>query len=217
MAYKIVIDAGHGGFDLGASYNGRKEKDDALLLAFSVGRILENAGVDVEYTRVSDIYNSPLEKAAMANNSGADLFLSIHRNASGTPNKATGVEVLVYDDTGIKSDIASSINSNLSDIGFRNRGTKVRQDLVVLKQTTMPALLVEAGFIDNDSDNALFDDKINSIADAIANGILENIDMGNLLHTPYYRVQIGEFSSLDEAYSIHDKLLANGFDSFIIT
>ena len=53
MAYRIVIDAGHGGSDLGASYNGRNEKDDNLRLALAVGQILENNGIDVVYTRTS--------------------------------------------------------------------------------------------------------------------------------------------------------------------
>ena len=65
MAYRIVIDPGHGGSDWGASYEGRKEKDDNLNLALAVGRILQNNGVDIEYTRTDDVYNTPLEKAMM--------------------------------------------------------------------------------------------------------------------------------------------------------
>ena len=56
MAYKIVLDAGHGGTDPGAVYNGRNEKDDNLALAQAVGKILEDNGVDVVYTRTEDIY-----------------------------------------------------------------------------------------------------------------------------------------------------------------
>lgn len=63
MAYKIMIDAGHGGRDPGAVYNGRQEKDDVLELALAVGQILEDAGLDVEYTRTTDVYESPSEKA----------------------------------------------------------------------------------------------------------------------------------------------------------
>ena len=65
MAYTIVIDPGHGGSDWGAAYEGRKEKDDNLNLALAVGRILENNGINVEYTRTDDVYNTPLEKAMM--------------------------------------------------------------------------------------------------------------------------------------------------------
>lgn len=70
----VVIDAGHGGSDFGAAYLGRKEKDDTLRLALAVGNILEENGVNVIYTRTSDVYTSPAGKAAMANASGADYF-----------------------------------------------------------------------------------------------------------------------------------------------
>ena len=66
MAYKIVLDAGHGGTDPGAVYNGRNEKDDNLALAQAVGKILEDNGVDVVYTRTEDIYQTPFEKARIA-------------------------------------------------------------------------------------------------------------------------------------------------------
>ena len=56
MAYSIMVDAGHGGErDPGAVYNGRQEKDDALRLALAVGEILQNHGIDVEYTRTTDV------------------------------------------------------------------------------------------------------------------------------------------------------------------
>ena len=60
MAYKIIIDPGHGGSDSGATYNGRQEKDDALRMAMAVGDLLKNAGFDVVYTRTTDVYNTPL-------------------------------------------------------------------------------------------------------------------------------------------------------------
>ena len=82
MAYKIILDPGHGGSDPGATFNGRQEKDEALGLAMSVGKLLENAGFDVAYTRTTDIYNTPFEKATIANNMGGDLFVSFHRNSA---------------------------------------------------------------------------------------------------------------------------------------
>lgn len=81
MAVKIVIDAGHGGYDAGATYNGRREKDDTLALALAVGEILEAQGYDVVYTRTDDVYDSPVQKARIGNESGADFFVSIHRNS----------------------------------------------------------------------------------------------------------------------------------------
>lgn len=76
MAYKVIIDAGHGGADFGATYNGRKEKDDNLDLALAVGNILSQNGIDVVYTRTTDVYQTPFEKAALANEAGADFFIS---------------------------------------------------------------------------------------------------------------------------------------------
>lgn len=175
MAKKVVIDAGHGGEDWGASYNGRKEKDDNLNLAFAVGSILEANGVDVVYTRVDDVYDTPFTKATKGNNANADYFISIHRNASNTPGTGSGVQALVYDNSGIKTQIAKNINKELVDLGFKDLGVVERPNLVVLKRTKMPAVLVEAGFIDNDNDNLLFTTKFDEIAAGIAAGVLDTI------------------------------------------
>lgn len=76
MPYTIVIDAGHGGSDPGAVYEGRREKDDNLSLAIAVGELLSRQGVSVIYTRTTDVYQTPFEKAQMANQADADfLFL----------------------------------------------------------------------------------------------------------------------------------------------
>ena len=173
--YKVALDAGHGGSDPGAVYNGRQEKDDTLDLTLAVGDILKKNGVDIFYTRTTDEYETPFKKATDANNSGADLFISIHRNSSETPNQYSGVESLVFNDTGLKAEVARNINNQLEDVGFKNLGVDVRKNLVVLKRTKMPAVLVEAGFINNAKDNYLFDQEFDKIANAIADGILESI------------------------------------------
>lgn len=176
--YRIALDAGHGGSDPGAVYKGRQEKDDTLDLTLAVGDILKKNGIDVYYTRTTDEYETPFKKATDANNSGADLFVSIHRNSSKNPNQYSGVETLVYSDTGLKAEVARNINNQLEDAGFKNLGVDERKNLVVLKRTKMPAVLVEAGFINNDKDNYLFDEEFDSIAQAIADGILESIPSG---------------------------------------
>ena len=150
--YKIAVDAGHGGSDYGATYNGRAEKDDNLKLALAVGDILEKNGIDVVYTRTTDEYETPFKKATDANDAKADYFVSIHRNSSPTPNQYTGVETLVYNNSGIKSQMAANINSELEKAGFKNLGITERPNLVVLKRTKMPAVLVEASFINNDKE-----------------------------------------------------------------
>lgn len=173
--YKVALDAGHGGSDPGAVYNGRQEKDDTLDLTLAVGDILKKNGIDVFYTRTTDEYETPFKKATDANNSGADLFVSIHRNSSETPNQYSGVETLVYNDSGLKAEVARNINNQLEEVGFNNLGVDVRKNLVVLKRTKMPAVLVEAGFINNDKDNYVFDQEFDKVAQAIADGILESI------------------------------------------
>lgn len=175
MAYTIVLDAGHGGANPGATYNGRQEKTDALNLTLAVGRLLENAGINVVYTRTSDVYDSPARKAEKANASGADYFVSIHRNSSVYPNQYTGIESLVYNRYGDAARMAENINENLQALGFVNHGVNERTNLVVLNRTQMPSLLIEAGFINNDSDNALFDNRFDELAQAIADGILDSL------------------------------------------
>ena len=160
MAVKIVIDAGHGGYDAGATYNGRREKDDTLALALAVGEILEAQGYDVVYTRTDDVYDSPVQKARIGNESGADFFVSIHRNSSPTPNQYNGVQTLIYNNAGLKATMAENVNKELEQ---------------VLRRTRMPAILVEAGFINSDVDNNLFDTKFSETAEAIARGIDETI------------------------------------------
>lgn len=176
--YRIALDAGHGGSDPGAVYKDRREKEDTLDLTLAVGDILKKNGIDVYYTRTTDEYETPFKKATDANNSGANLFVSIHRNSSENPNQYSGVETLVYSDTGLKAEVARNINNQLEDAGFKNLGVDERKNLVVLKRTKMPAVLVEAGFINNDKDNYLFDEEFDSIAQAIADGILESIPSG---------------------------------------
>ena len=176
MATKIVVDAGHGGSNPGAVYQGRRESDDALRLATAVGKILEANGYDVTYTRTSDVTQSVGQKAAIANEAGADLFVSIHRNAGEYPGQYSGVQTLIYDDSGIKKQMAENIDANLAELGFRNAGVSIRPNLVVLNSTQMPALLVEAGFIDSDTDNRLFDSRFQAMAQAIADGIMETLE-----------------------------------------
>ena len=173
--YTIVMDAGHGGSDFGATYNGRREKDDTLALTLAVGNILQNAGINVVYTRTEDVYETPYRKAQEVNLAGADYFISIHRNSSPYPNTYSGVESLVYSKGGVAEIMAENIDRQLSYLGFRNIGVSERPNLIVLNSTQMPAVLVEVGFLNTDKDNALFDLEFEAIAEAIAFGILETI------------------------------------------
>lgn len=218
MAATIVIDAGHGGTDGGAVYNGRLEKDDNLNLALAVGNILERDGYNIVYTRTEDVYDSPNEKARIANRSGADYFVSFHRNSSPNPNTYSGVETLVYSDSGVRGQLARSVNAELEKVGFKNLGVKERTNLAVLRRTEMPAILIEAGFLNTEADNRTFDNNFNAIARAIATGI-ENVlgganpgsGSGNT-----YQVQTGLFRRFGNAQYMMQGLIDNGFEAEII-
>ena len=173
----VVLDAGHGGSNPGAVYQGRQEKDDALALTLAIGQILEENGIEVYYTRTTDIYESPEHKAQEGNAVQGDYFVSIHRNSSPYPNQYSGIESLVYNRYGAAARMADNINQQLEAVGFLNQGVNQRQDLVVLNRTQMPAVLVEVGFINTDVDNQLFDQRFDDIAQAIADGILITLGM----------------------------------------
>lgn len=210
MAPSIVIDAGHGGYDSGAQYEGRKEKDEVLKLALAVGELLQEKGFLVFYTRTTDEYASPYEKALTANKTGADYFVSLHRNSSPVPNTYHGVQTLVYQENQVVNDIANAINSRLEEVGFLNLGIEERPGLVVLRRTEMPAVLVEVGFINSDEDNQLFDQKFDEIARAIADGIQEGIHEAALQERKY-GVQTGLFEHYANAQFMQQQLQDNGY------
>ena len=213
---KVILDAGHGGPEPGATYLGRQEKTDNLNLTLAVGNILARHGIDVVYTRVTDVYNTPYEKAQIANRSGADYFVSIHRNAMPVPGSASGAETLVYEDSGAAALMARTINSAMENAGYANQGVIERPGLVVLRRTQMPAVLVEAGFIDNDADNQFFDRNFDAIAQAIADGILKTIQEEQQACPRYYQIQTGAFQNEQAAASQLESLLMQGYPAFQI-
>lgn len=212
---KVIIDAGHGGQEPGAVYQGRQEKADTLRLALAVGQILSENGVDVGYTRVTDVYQSPFEKAQMANNWGADFFLSLHRNAMPVPGTASGTESLVYANEGEAAVLASNINEQLRNMGWKDLGIIERPGLIVLRRTEMPAVLVEAGFIDNEADNRFFDENFQHVAQAIADGVLETLreeEEG----PEYYQIQVGAYENREAADQLVRRLQEDGISSFVV-
>lgn len=218
MPYSMMLDSGHGGSDPGAVYRGRREKDDTLRLTLAVGEILQENGIEVLYTRTTDVYLSPYERAVEANQAGVDFFLSIHRNSYPTDNEVMGVESLIYDLSGLKYQMAQEINEQLETVGFVDLGVKARPNLVVLKRTKMPAVLVEVGFINSDTDNQLFDDNFQDIAQAIADGILDTLESNGLIQeekVPVYRVQVGLFRNQRYANRLLNELLEQEYPAYI--
>lgn len=239
---KIVIDAGHGGTDPGAVHEGRRESDDNLALALAVGDILKKNGVDVVFTRTEDVYQTPYQKAQISNKENPDFLISFHRNSSPEDNQYSGVETLVFNNSGEKVQMAEAINQQLAKVGFKNLGMKERPGLVILRRSTSPALLVETGFINTDADNKLFDERFDDIAQAIADGILEvlkgenagensgntgaentgmgSTDTGNSSGTQQedvlYRVQTGAFRNQQYAQDMLYQLTGQGYPAFIL-
>ena len=112
--------------------------------------------------------------------------------------------------------MAENILGALGEAGFREIGVKERPGLVVLRRTKMPALLVEAGFLNTDSDNEIFDQQFENMAEAIAGAILGTLT-GETAEAPlYYRVQTGIFRKRENADRMLYQLMEQGYPSFIL-
>ena len=175
----IVFDEGHGGSDSGAVYKGRKEKDDNLRLGLAVGKkIAADYVCTVKHTRTTDIFEKPSKKAQDAIDAKADLLVSIHRNFYN--GKAKGFEALVYRLSGTAYSLAKKICAKMKAEGFTDRGAKKRTDLTVISKPEkkgIPVVLLEAGFIDSEADNKLFDSKFDKIVKDIVECIADEMKL----------------------------------------
>jgi N-acetylmuramoyl-L-alanine amidase len=179
----VVLDAGHGGKESGAIGFGVQEKDINLAITLMAGKILEDNGVNVSYTRSDDSYLTLTERAEYANNLNAALFVCIHNNSFTSP-EAHGTETYYYapiSDLELiwqkeeRARLAESIQNQLvKTLGRTNRGVK-QSNYTVLVKTKMPSALTEVSFISNPTENELLCDKNyqERAAEAIAQGILE--------------------------------------------
>ena len=174
----IVIDPGHGGKDPGASAGGVLEKAVVLNVARKIGAYLEARGCTVMLTRETDVFVELRDRARMANAAKADLYVSVHCNSVGDNARATGMEVYHYTRASEASKRAARViyDKLLPVCGLRGRGVKAK-DLAVLRETAMPAVLVELGFISNPSDRAKLTNFAwqDDAAQAIADGIIEAV------------------------------------------
>ncbi len=171
----IVLDAGHGGHDSGATGSIAKEKDLALNATLILEKKLKALGFKVYLTRSTDEYIGLYERADIANDLNADLFVSVHINAILNKPNVSGVEVLYIGDSmsGSKG-LATLIQDELvSSLKATNRGIVQRPNLVVLRETSMPAVLCELGFITNEAEQAKLMDS--SYMDKAAEAIVEGI------------------------------------------
>ena len=176
----VVIDPGHGGIDSGAIVSsGLTEKELNIKVAKKLKEKLEDSNIEVIITRDSDEYIKLVDRTAMANDSNAELFLSIHFNSSDNRN-ARGIESLYANEKNvkIKSTIQSYFAQELQNALIKatnspSRGIKNRPDLVVLNKTKGVAALVELGFMSNPEDYLLItnDEYLDKLVDGLFNGI----------------------------------------------
>ena len=186
----VYLDAGHGGYDPGASYFGISEKSLTLAIQNRVKAKLESEGYQVVTTRTSDTYVDLTDRSRAANASESDVFVSIHINASGS-SAAQGIETYYYQPyaeypsrinatyhanptrLSMSDTLANAIQSSLINAtGAQNQGVK-RQTFAVLRETTAPAVLLELGFLSNPQEAA----RLNTSAyqETLANAIVAGI------------------------------------------
>ncbi|MFQ7246475.1 MAG: GBS Bsp-like repeat-containing protein [Streptococcus salivarius] len=186
----VYLDAGHGGYDPGASYFGISEKSLTLAIQSRVKAKLEAEGYQVITTRTSDTYVDLTDRSRAANASESDIFVSIHINASGS-SAAQGIETYYYQPyaeypsrinatyhanptrLSMSDTLANAIQSSLINAtGAQNQGVK-RQTFAVLRETTAPAVLLELGFLSNPQEAA----RLNTAAyqETLANAIVAGI------------------------------------------
>ena len=217
---RLVIDLGHGGHDPGAiGPNKTHESDIVLAIGKELNELLKGYEIEVKFTRLSNVYLSLSERAKIANDFKADYFLSIHIN-SATDSSVRGVEVWQYSNrndklnkfsNGLCEDVAKIFN-------VRNRGVKLSQKLSVLKNTNMPAALIEVDFISNV--NAEKDLKVSSNIKAVASVIKDNLldlfELDPVTNDVLYKVCIGAYK--DKSNAINQVKLAKekGFNEVYI-
>lgn len=219
---KVHLDAGHGGKDPGATGQGLREKDIALSITLKVGKVLERHGVSVTYSRINDTFVELSERANMANRAGADVFVSLHCNAF-NDSSAQGLETYSFPGSKSGAKLAQNIHNKIikAKIYSRNRGTKTAR-FAVLRQTKMPAALVEMGFITNSADANLLRTRQDDFAEAIAKGVLNRLGIsykpvqtkpaGDVL----YKVQVGAFRNKANADRLANELKSKGYNTYIV-
>lgn len=173
--HTIIVDPGHGAHDPGAIGNGLKEKDIVLDISQHLQAKLVEAGANVIMTRSTDVYITLEQRSEIANSANAHSFISMHANAGG--ETAHGTETF-WNSThsSIESkELAEKIQQRLIyDLNTNDRGAK-EANFSVLRNTTMPSVLVEVGFLTNEEEAKKLADPVfrATSAEAIYQGILD--------------------------------------------
>lgn len=168
---KIFLDPGHGAHDPGAVGKKSKEKDNVLKVGLRLKTLLEAAGHTVKMSRSTDVFIPLSTRASMANSWGADYFVSLHNNSATAA--ASGFETFIHNGpvqsktSGFQAAIHKAIASK---IGIHDRGRK-RANYAVLRETRMPAVLIEYAFISHAGDEDILINKVEQLAQWTAEGI----------------------------------------------
>ena len=181
----VVLDAGHGGSDSGATSGGRREKDYTLDTTLATSAALRAKGINVVLTRSDDTYLSLGTRTSISNEVKPELFTSIHYNSYNGSANGTEVYYNVKDKNGGLTKTAASnvLKRIVNTFGFTNRGIKAKANssgtdyYYVLRENKYPSILIECAFIDSTKDmNKLnSDSKITNLGNQIATGIAESI------------------------------------------
>lgn len=167
---KVIIDAGHGGTDVGATSGGIYEKDITLDISKRVEKLLNQKGYQVVMTRPNDTYVSLQDRVTISEKNDPDIFVSIHVNSSVRP-EITGVETHYYHQESMA--LAQTVHASLaSAVQSPNRGL-FKSKFYVINHTTVPAILVEIGFISNsgEREQLVGEKRKQATAKAIADGV----------------------------------------------
>lgn len=169
---EIVLDAGHGGKDQGTSYGDVLEKDITLEILKKTEKLLEK-DYRVAVVREDDTFVELSKRAEFANDRNAKVFVSIHCNSS-EDGSGEGIETFYAEEKGAESQKLAEFlqGAVLLETGARDRETKAA-DYAVIRQTQMPAALVEVGFLSNAAERELLqqEDYQEKLAQGIADGI----------------------------------------------
>ena len=192
---RIVVDPGHGGRQTGAiGPSGLLEKTANLDVALRLRSLLEKEGAQVIMTRDSDVSLLTITKrlelaaelqarAAVANDSGADLFISIHSNSSPSTNSRSGTET--YYHTAWSEPLARSLHKALLK-GLKRRDGGIRTaGFIVIKETQCPGVLLELAFLNNEEEEALLGSPKfkQTAAESIVAGIKDYLESGGFLQS----------------------------------
>lgn len=175
----VVLDPGHGGKDPGAMVGEVMEKDITLAVALMVREQLEEEGITVIMTREEDVYPTLTERADLANQEEADLYISIHVNALENNDSYAGIYTFYHPDKPSDKAVAETIQAAITSAsGGIDRGVE-SEDYAVLRNTEMSAVLIETGFMSCPEELAKLQDAEYQklLAQGIAQGIsacLEN-------------------------------------------